>query len=103
MESFVMTTDHNNWTKSSWKNRTALQQPKWPDGEAYDKAVEEIASMPPLVFAGEVRLLKTMLADAVEGKAFLLQGGDCAEDFSMCTAPAIRETLKVREKWDSLC
>ena len=90
-----MTTHQNDWTKSSWKNYPALQQPKWPDQAAYQKAIEEIASMPPLVFAGEVRSLKAMLADAVEGKAFLLQGGDCAEDFAMCTAPAIRETLKV--------
>ena len=90
-----MTTNQDDWSKSSWKNHPALQQPKWPDQAAYQKAVDEIASMPPLVFAGEVRSLKALLADAVEGKAFLLQGGDCAEDFSMCTAPAIRETLKV--------
>jgi len=90
-----MTTHQEEWTKSSWKNYPALQQPKWPDQAAYQKAIDEIASMPPLVFAGEVRSLKAMLADAVEGKAFLLQGGDCAEDFAMCTAPAIRETLKV--------
>jgi len=83
------------WTKSSWQDFTVLQQPKWPNQKEYRKAVDEISSMPPLVFAGEVRALKAMLANAVEGKAFLLQGGDCAEDFSMCKAPAIRETLKV--------
>ncbi len=83
------------WTKSSWQDYAALQQPKWPDQQAYEQAVLEISRMPPLVFAGEVRALKAMLADAVEGNAFLLQGGDCAEDFAMCTAPAIRETLKV--------
>ncbi len=90
-----MTIDPNDWTKSSWQNHSALQQPKWPDPVQYQSAVDEISRMPPLVFAGEVRSLKAMLADAVEGNAFLLQGGDCAEDFSMCTAPAIRETLKV--------
>ncbi|MEJ2689217.1 MAG: 3-deoxy-7-phosphoheptulonate synthase class II [Deltaproteobacteria bacterium] len=90
-----MTINQNNWTKSSWQNHTALQQPKWPDPVQCQLAVDEISRMPPLVFAGEVRSLKAMLADAVEGNAFLLQGGDCAEDFSMCTAPAIRETLKV--------
>ncbi|MBI5556711.1 MAG: 3-deoxy-7-phosphoheptulonate synthase class II [Deltaproteobacteria bacterium] len=83
------------WTKSSWQKFTALQQPKWPDQKAYQEAVDTISKLPPLVFAGEIRELKKQLADAVEGKAFLLQGGDCAEDFTKCTAPGIRETLKV--------
>ncbi|MEW6520837.1 MAG: class II 3-deoxy-7-phosphoheptulonate synthase [Thermodesulfobacteriota bacterium] len=83
------------WTKSSWQNFTALQQPKWPDQKAYQEAVDTIAKLPPVVFAGEIRELKKQLADAVEGKAFLLQGGDCAEDFTHCTAPGIRDTLKV--------
>ncbi|OKY76144.1 MAG: 3-deoxy-7-phosphoheptulonate synthase [Desulfobulbaceae bacterium DB1] len=83
------------WTKSSWQNFTALQQPKWPDRQAYQEAIDTISKLPPLVFAGEIRELKKQLADAVEGKAFLLQGGDCAEDFNKCTAPGIRETLKV--------
>ncbi|MFH1216825.1 MAG: 3-deoxy-7-phosphoheptulonate synthase class II [Pseudomonadota bacterium] len=83
------------WTKSSWQNFTALQQPKWPDQQAYQEAVDTISKLPPLVFAGEIRELKKQLAAAVEGKAFLLQGGDCAEDFNKCTAPGIRETLKV--------
>lgn len=83
------------WTKTSWQNFEALQQPNWPDKDAYQKAVDTISLLPPLVFAGEIRALKKQLADAVEGKAFLLQGGDCAEDFNNCTAPAIRDTLKV--------
>lgn len=83
------------WTKSSWQNFTALQQPNWPDQGAYQEAVDTISKLPPLVFAGEIRELKKQLAKAVEGKAFLLQGGDCAEDFTHCTAPGIRETLKV--------
>jgi 3-deoxy-7-phosphoheptulonate synthase len=83
------------WTKSSWQKYTALQQPKWPDQKAYQEAVDTIAKLPPLVFAGEIRDLKKQLAAAVEGKAFLLQGGDCAEDFTHCTAPGIRELLKV--------
>ena len=83
------------WTKSSWQKFKALQQPKWPDRKAYEEAVETISKLPPVVFAGEIRDLKKQLADAVEGKAFLLQGGDCAEDFTHCTAPGIRETLKV--------
>jgi len=83
------------WTKSSWQKFTALQQPKWPDQKAYQEAVDTIAKLPPLVFAGEIRDLKKQLAAVVEGKAFLLQGGDCAEDFTHCTAPGIRDSLKV--------
>ena len=83
------------WTKSSWRALPALQQPEWPDLQAHENAVETIASLPPLVFAGEIRDLKRLLAKAVEGKAFLLQGGDCAEDFRRCTANSIRDTLKV--------
>lgn len=83
------------WSKTSWQNYPALQQPNWPDKKEYDAAVSAISNLPPLVFAGEIRELKKMLADASQGKTFMLQGGDCAEDFSMCTAPAIRELLKV--------
>ncbi len=83
------------WSKTSWQQFPAMQQPKWPDQKAYEEAVETLSKLPPLVFAGEARMLKKQLAMASEGKAFLLQGGDCAEDFSMCTAPAIRELLKV--------
>ncbi|MBU0483769.1 MAG: 3-deoxy-7-phosphoheptulonate synthase class II [Proteobacteria bacterium] len=83
------------WSKTSWQNFTALQQPKWPDQKEYEQTVEEISKLPPLVFAGEIRALKRQLAMVAEGKAFLLQGGDCAEVFNMCTAPAIREFLKV--------
>lgn len=83
------------WTKASWQNYTALQQPNWPDQVEYQEAVGKISKLPPLVFAGEIRTLKKLLADCVDGRAFLLQGGDCAEDFNNCTAPGIRETLKV--------
>lgn len=83
------------WTKSSWQNFEALQQPKWPDMAEYQKVVDNISLLPPLVFAGEIRDLKKQLADASEGRAFVLQGGDCSEDFANCTAPGIRETLKV--------
>ena len=83
------------WSKSSWPNFEALQQPNWPDQGEYQQAVDTISKLPPLVFAGEIRNLKKDLALASEGKAFLLQGGDCSEDFANCTAPVIRETLKV--------
>lgn len=90
-----MTAQNSTWTKSSWKEYTALQQPNWPDKGLYDQSVQTISKLPPLVFAGEIRTLKDMLAKAVDGEAFLLQGGDCSEDFANCTAPSIRETLKV--------
>ncbi len=88
-------TEHKNWTKSSWQKRTALQQPTWPEQKAVDKVLTNLALLPPLVFAGEIRSLKNLLAKAVTGDAFLLQGGDCSENFSQVTAPNIRETLKV--------
>jgi 3-deoxy-7-phosphoheptulonate synthase len=86
---------NNNWTKSSWKSFTAHQQPNWPNPAAVEKVLNELGQLPPLVFAGEIRSLKALLAKAATGDAFLLQGGDCAENFSHVTAPKIRETLKV--------
>jgi len=88
-------TNQNGWTKSSWKNYTALQQPNWPDQKALEKVTNDLALLPPLVFAGEIRTLKDLLAKASKGEAFLIQGGDCSEDFSQVTAPTIRETMKV--------
>ncbi|MBU0482500.1 MAG: 3-deoxy-7-phosphoheptulonate synthase class II [Proteobacteria bacterium] len=85
----------SNWSKTSWQNFPVLQQPNWPDRKAYDAVIESISNLPPLVFAGEIRVLKKQLALAAEGKAFVLQGGDCAEEFARCNAPAIRELLKV--------
>lgn len=84
-----------NWTPTSWRNKPILQQPVYPD-QAQLKAVEaELKRYPPLVFAGEARNLKAHLANVAEGKAFLLQGGDCAESFSEFSAPNIRDTFKV--------
>nr|WP_319491529.1 3-deoxy-7-phosphoheptulonate synthase class II [uncultured Desulfobacter sp.] len=88
-------TNQKEWKKSSWKNYTALQQPKWPDQDALEKVTNDLALLPPLVFAGEIRTLKDLLAKASRGDAFLIQGGDCSEDFSQVTAPTIRETMKV--------
>lgn len=83
------------WKKDSWRSRPALQQVDWPDKEKYQAVLKQIGELPPLVFAGEIRNLKAQLALAAEGKAFLLQGGDCAEEFKGCTAPNIQETLKI--------
>ncbi len=83
------------WTKSSWQKHTALQQPNWPDKAHYEEVITALSTLPPLVFAGEIRDLKALLAKAAKGEAFLLQGGDCSEEFSRCTSPNIRESLKV--------
>jgi 3-deoxy-7-phosphoheptulonate synthase len=77
-----------------WRTLPIKQQPEWPDPEAAAAASAEIATLPPLVFAGEVDQLRSRLARAAEGKAFLLQGGDCAETFAGATADAIRNRVK---------
>ena len=71
----------------------AAQQPQWPAAEL-DAAVKELKSFPPLVFAGECDDLKSQIAEAAEGKAFWLQGGDCAETFASATADSIRDRIK---------
>ncbi|MCM0084314.1 3-deoxy-7-phosphoheptulonate synthase class II [Geomonas sp. Red32] len=83
------------WTKNSWRKFPAMQQPVWPAGSALEDSLKPLSQLPPLVFAGECNTLKEQLAEAVEGRAFVLQCGDCAEDFSRCTGPDIRELLKV--------
>ncbi len=87
--------NNSNWTKYSWRSFTAAQQPRWPDAGVCDDTLKSLAQLPPLVFAGESLTLKHQLAEAVEGKAFVLQCGDCAEDFSRCTGTDIRDLLKV--------
>jgi 3-deoxy-7-phosphoheptulonate synthase len=83
------------WSKSSWRNFNIKQQPTYPDISKLKKAEEEISKLPPLVFAGEVRKLKSEFAKVCEGKAFLLQGGDCAESFEEFNADNIRDMFKV--------
>ena len=83
------------WTPSSWRDRPAGQQPDWPDEAALDRAQKQLASFPPLVFAGEARNLMGDLANVAGGRAFLLQAGDCAESFDSFSADAIRDKLKV--------
>jgi 3-deoxy-7-phosphoheptulonate synthase len=72
----------------------AKQQPSWPDAEKVAAVRAELAVQPPLVFAGEVDILRSRLAEAASGKAFLLQGGDCAETFADATADRIRNRVK---------
>jgi len=77
------------------RSRGAAQQPSWPDRGDLDRAVERLRKMPPLVFAGECDELKAKLAAVADGKAFLLQGGDCAETFDGVTADNVRNKLRV--------
>ena len=83
------------WTPTSWQQFDAAQQPTWPDAAAVDAALKQIATYPPLVFAGEARSLQASLAQVAAGNAFLLQAGDCAESFEEFSANNIREKLRV--------
>ena len=84
-----------NWNKSSWQALPAAQQPSWPDDAELQRALKQIESYPPLVFAGEARTLLASLGQVAQGNAFLLQAGDCAESFEQFTAVNIREKLRV--------
>ncbi|MET4780689.1 class II 3-deoxy-7-phosphoheptulonate synthase [Glaciihabitans sp. UYNi722] len=77
-----------------WRTLPIKQQPQWPDASAVQAASDELATLPPLVFAGEVDVLRERLAAAARGQAFLLQGGDCAETFAGATADQIRNRVK---------
>jgi 3-deoxy-7-phosphoheptulonate synthase len=70
------------WNLNSWKNYPAKHLPVYEDKKELDIVLNKIKTHPPLVFAGETRSLKKSLAQVVEGKAFLLQGGDCAESLT---------------------
>ena len=85
----------NEWSPSSWRQYPAEQQPDWPDEERVSDVLREISDLPPLVFAGEARTLREQLAEVCNGKALLLQAGDCAESFDSLSADAIRDNLKV--------
>ena len=83
------------WTLKSWKEYKAAQQPDWETAKNYSSVIKKIKNYPPLVFAGEVRALKKQLANAAQGKGFLIQGGDCAETFESFKADIIKNKLKV--------
>ena len=83
------------WTPDSWRAKPARQAAVYPDAAALQRAEVQLAKYPPLVFAGEARNLKAELARVVEGKSFLLQGGDCAESFAEFSANNIRDSFKV--------
>jgi 3-deoxy-7-phosphoheptulonate synthase len=83
------------WSPQSWRRRPAEQQPVWPDDDVLERVLKSLAELPPLVFAGEARRLTGALAEVAEGRAFLLQAGDCAESFAEFSADNIRDKLKV--------
>ena len=83
------------WTPDSWRARPVLQVPEYPNAKALADVEAQLATFPPLVFAGEARNLKKSLARVAAGEAFLLQGGDCAESFAEHGANNIRDFFRV--------
>jgi 3-deoxy-7-phosphoheptulonate synthase len=83
------------WTPDGWRKKPALQMPEYPDQQALAEVERQLATFPPLVFAGEARNLKKQLARVAAGDAFLLQGGDCAESFAEHGANNIRDFFRL--------
>ena len=83
------------WTPDSWRGKPIKQQPQWPDEGALAEVEAKLKNFPPLVFAGEARRLREHLAKVVDGRAFLLQGGDCAESFAEFHPDNIRDSFRV--------
>ena len=86
---------NNNWKPNSWRNKHAKHLPNYKDVDMLDNVTKKLINYPPLVFAGESRSLEKQLGNVAEGKAFLLQGGDCAESFSDFHPNNIRDSFKV--------
>lgn len=83
------------WTPQSWRDKPAKQLPDYPDTNALQQAEQTLRHFPPLVFAGEARSLMDSLSDVAVGRAFLLQGGDCAESFAEFGPNNLRDTFRV--------
>src|SRR5579872_3507391 len=83
------------WSPDTWRGRPIVQVPHYPDGQALAEVEAQLATFPPLVFAGEARNLKRALAQVAAGEAFLLQGGDCAESFAEHGANNIRDFFRL--------
>jgi len=83
------------WSPRSWRERPAAQQPQWPGADELEGTLKTLSGLPPLVFAGEARRLTAALSEVADGRAFLLQAGDCAESFADFSADSIRDKLKV--------
>ena len=87
--------DRQMWSPATWRGKPVQQMPTYPDQDALAAVEHRIGAYPPLVFAGEARRLRSALALAADGRAFVLQGGDCAESFGDFTANVIRDTFRV--------
>ena len=85
----------HSWSPESWRKHPIQQQPEYPDAAHLARVEQTLAGYPPLVFAGEARELRRQFAEVTQGRAFLLQGGDCAESFAEFSAAKIRDTFKV--------
>lgn len=85
----------NEWHPASWQQKPAAQQANYPSKEGLDDITNQLSSLPPLVTSWEIDALKRQLAAAASGEAFLLQGGDCAENFSDCTSQIITNKMKI--------
>src|SRR6202165_3286297 len=83
------------WSPESWRSKPRLQMPDYPDQKALADVEAQLATFPPLVFAGEARNLKKALAQGSAGNMFLLQGGDCAESFAEHGANNIRDFFRM--------
>lgn len=83
------------WSPETWRTRPIRQAPAYPDPKSVEAVERTLRNFPPLVFAGEARRLKAALADVAAGRAFLLQGGDCAESFAEFHPNNIRDTFRV--------
>src|SRR3954462_6880163 len=83
------------WAPDSWRQKSALQQPEYADLAEVAQVLEELHCLPPLVTSWEILRLREQLAEAAEGRQFVLQAGDCAERFIDCTPVRITNTLKV--------
>lgn len=83
------------WTPSSWQRYPQVQQPSYADTDELGRALAQLHELPPLVTSWEILALKRLIAEAAEGRRFVLQGGDCAESFDDCTSPVISNRLKV--------
>ena len=83
------------WAPENWRTKPVSQLPEYPDQAKLEAVEGKLRGYPPLVFAGEARRLTETLGQVAEGKAFLLQGGDCAESFAEFSANNIRDTFRV--------
>jgi 3-deoxy-7-phosphoheptulonate synthase len=91
----MRSTDSNAWQPTSWQARKAQQQPVYDDAAQLERAVADLARLPPIVVSWEIEKLRAHLAAAQRGEAFLLQGGDCAETFADCESDHLAKQLKV--------